>query len=53
MAAGERVAARTCASRSPTRSCASKVTPDYTLGCKRIVPSNRWYRALPRPTSSW
>jgi cation diffusion facilitator CzcD-associated flavoprotein CzcO len=23
-----------------------KVTPDYTLGCKRILPSNRWYRAL-------
>ncbi len=24
----------------------AKVTPDYTLGCKRIVPSNRWYPAL-------
>jgi cation diffusion facilitator CzcD-associated flavoprotein CzcO len=24
----------------------AKVTPDYTIGCKRIVPSNRWYRAL-------
>jgi cation diffusion facilitator CzcD-associated flavoprotein CzcO len=23
-----------------------KVTPDYTIGCKRILPSNRWYRAL-------
>lgn len=23
-----------------------KVTPDYTLGCKRILPSNRWYPAL-------
>ncbi|MFF5075454.1 flavin-containing monooxygenase [Actinoplanes sp. NPDC000266] len=22
------------------------VTPDYTLGCKRIVPSNAWYPAL-------
>jgi cation diffusion facilitator CzcD-associated flavoprotein CzcO len=27
----------------------AKVTPHYTLGCKRIVPSNRWYRALTRP----
>jgi cation diffusion facilitator CzcD-associated flavoprotein CzcO len=22
------------------------VTPRYTIGCKRILPSNRWYRAL-------
>jgi cation diffusion facilitator CzcD-associated flavoprotein CzcO len=26
-----------------------KVTPDYTIGCKRILPSNRWYRALGQP----
>jgi cation diffusion facilitator CzcD-associated flavoprotein CzcO len=26
-----------------------KVTPDYTIGCKRILPSNAWYRALTRP----
>jgi cation diffusion facilitator CzcD-associated flavoprotein CzcO len=26
-----------------------RVTPDYALGCKRIVPSNRWYRALAAP----
>jgi cation diffusion facilitator CzcD-associated flavoprotein CzcO len=25
------------------------VTPDYTIGCKRILPSNRWYRALGKP----
>jgi cation diffusion facilitator CzcD-associated flavoprotein CzcO len=23
-----------------------KVLPDYTIGCKRILPSNRWYPAL-------
>lgn len=23
-----------------------KVTPNYTIGCKRLLPSNRWYRAL-------
>ena len=23
-----------------------KVTPDYTIGCKRILPSNDWYPAL-------
>ncbi len=26
----------------------AKVTPDFSLGCKRILPSNRWYRALQR-----
>jgi cation diffusion facilitator CzcD-associated flavoprotein CzcO len=26
-----------------------KVTPNYTIGCKRILPSNRWYPALARP----
>jgi cation diffusion facilitator CzcD-associated flavoprotein CzcO len=26
-----------------------KVTPDYTIGCKRILPSNRWYPALEEP----
>jgi len=26
-----------------------RLTPDYTIGCKRILPSNRWYRALGRP----
>jgi cation diffusion facilitator CzcD-associated flavoprotein CzcO len=26
-----------------------KVTPDYTLGCKRILPSNGWYTALEEP----
>jgi len=27
----------------------AKVTPDYTLGCKRILLSNDWYRTLHRP----
>jgi cation diffusion facilitator CzcD-associated flavoprotein CzcO len=26
-----------------------KVTPDYTIGCKRILPSNNWYRTLDAP----
>jgi cation diffusion facilitator CzcD-associated flavoprotein CzcO len=26
-----------------------KVTPDYTIGCKRILPSNGWYPALAEP----
>lgn len=27
----------------------SKVQPHYTLGCKRLLPSNRWYPALAEP----
>jgi cation diffusion facilitator CzcD-associated flavoprotein CzcO len=26
-----------------------KVTPDYDIGCKRILPSNRWYPAISQP----
>jgi cation diffusion facilitator CzcD-associated flavoprotein CzcO len=26
-----------------------QVTPDYTIGCKRILPSNKWYPALSEP----
>jgi cation diffusion facilitator CzcD-associated flavoprotein CzcO len=26
-----------------------KVTPNYTIGCKRILPSNKWYPALQKP----
>ncbi len=26
-----------------------RVRPDYTIGCKRILPSNRWYPALGKP----
>jgi cation diffusion facilitator CzcD-associated flavoprotein CzcO len=27
----------------------AKVTPDYSLGCKRILPSDDWYPALQQP----
>ena len=26
-----------------------KVTPDYAMGCKRILPSNHWYPTLQQP----
>ena len=26
-----------------------KLTPDYRIGCKRILPSNHWYPALAKP----
>ncbi len=27
----------------------SKLTPDYAIGCKRILPSNEWYPAVQQP----
>jgi cation diffusion facilitator CzcD-associated flavoprotein CzcO len=27
----------------------AQLTPDFTIGCKRIVPSNEWYPALQKP----
>ncbi len=27
----------------------AKLTPDYVLGCKRILPSNEWYPAITQP----
>ena len=27
----------------------AKLTPDYVLGCKRILPSNDWYPAITQP----
>ncbi|HEX2102063.1 MAG TPA: NAD(P)/FAD-dependent oxidoreductase [Solirubrobacteraceae bacterium] len=26
-----------------------RLTPDYAIGCKRILPSNRWYPAVTQP----
>jgi cation diffusion facilitator CzcD-associated flavoprotein CzcO len=42
----EREARRHIERQVPDRELRAKVTPDYTLGCKRILPSNRWYPAL-------
>jgi cation diffusion facilitator CzcD-associated flavoprotein CzcO len=42
----ERVAKRHIASAIDDPELRRKVTPDYTIGCKRILPSNKWYPAL-------
>jgi cation diffusion facilitator CzcD-associated flavoprotein CzcO len=42
----ERVARRHIAKQVPDPVLREKVTPDYAIGCKRILPSNRWYPAL-------
>jgi cation diffusion facilitator CzcD-associated flavoprotein CzcO len=49
MRVAERVARRHIAKQVPDRELRRKVTPDYTIGCKRILPSNRWYPALGKP----
>jgi cation diffusion facilitator CzcD-associated flavoprotein CzcO len=45
----ERIARRHIRSQIDDPRLVEKVTPDYTIGCKRILPSNRWYRALGKP----
>jgi cation diffusion facilitator CzcD-associated flavoprotein CzcO len=42
----ERAARRHIARQVPDGELRAKVTPDYAFGCKRILPSNRWYPAL-------
>src|SRR4051812_8364105 len=42
----ERIARRHMHTQIADPALREKVTPDYTIGCKRILPSNRWYRAL-------
>ncbi len=45
----ERLARRHLAKQVPDPALREKVTPDYTIGCKRILPSNKWYPALSQP----
>jgi cation diffusion facilitator CzcD-associated flavoprotein CzcO len=45
----ERGARRHMERQVPDPELRAKLTPDYTLGCKRILPSNRWYPALGKP----
>jgi cation diffusion facilitator CzcD-associated flavoprotein CzcO len=49
MRLAERVAKRHMRKQISDPELLEKVTPDYTIGCKRILPSNRWYRALGKP----
>jgi cation diffusion facilitator CzcD-associated flavoprotein CzcO len=49
MRIAERVAKRHMRSAISDPELLEKVTPDYTIGCKRILPSNKWYPALGKP----
>jgi cation diffusion facilitator CzcD-associated flavoprotein CzcO len=45
----ERLARKHMAQQIEDPELREKVTPDYTIGCKRILPSNRWYLTLAKP----
>ncbi len=42
----ERIARRHLRAQVRDPALRARVTPDYAVGCKRILPSNRWYPAL-------
>ena len=44
----ERIARRHMRGQISDPALLEKVSPSYTIGCKRILPSNQWYRALSR-----
>ena len=44
----EKLARKHIADQVPDPELRAKVTPNYTIGCKRILPSNKWYPALGR-----
>jgi cation diffusion facilitator CzcD-associated flavoprotein CzcO len=49
MSAIQRMAEAHLAKQVPDADLRAKLTPDYVLGCKRILPSNDWYPAITRP----
>jgi cation diffusion facilitator CzcD-associated flavoprotein CzcO len=49
MKVAERIARKHLEKQISDPGLREKVTPDYTIGCKRILPSNRWYPALAEP----
>jgi cation diffusion facilitator CzcD-associated flavoprotein CzcO len=44
----EKLARKHITDQVPDPVLRAKVTPSYTIGCKRILPSNKWYPALGR-----
>ncbi len=45
----ERISRRHMAAQISDPALLRKVKPDYSIGCKRILPSNGWYPALGQP----
>jgi cation diffusion facilitator CzcD-associated flavoprotein CzcO len=48
LAIPERLARKHLAHQVPDPELRRRLTPDYRIGCKRILPSNRWYPAIQR-----
>jgi cation diffusion facilitator CzcD-associated flavoprotein CzcO len=48
---GEKIGRRHIASQVSDPELRAKLTPSYTLGCKRITLSNSYYRALTQPNA--
>jgi cation diffusion facilitator CzcD-associated flavoprotein CzcO len=49
MKLAERMARRHMEKQISDPELLEKVQPDYKIGCKRILPSNKWYPALGKP----
>jgi cation diffusion facilitator CzcD-associated flavoprotein CzcO len=49
MKVAERLARKHLAQQVPDPELRARLTPDYAIGCKRILPSNHWYPALTKP----
>jgi cation diffusion facilitator CzcD-associated flavoprotein CzcO len=45
----QRAAEAHMAKQVPDPELRAKLTPNYVLGCKRILPSNHWYPAITQP----
>ena len=45
----ERIAGRHLAKHVADPVLRAKLTPNYSFGCKRVLPSNEWYPAITRP----
>lgn len=46
---GERMARRHLEESVPDPALRQRLTPDYSFGCKRILPSDEWYPAITAP----
>ena len=45
----ERIARRHLEKQVPDPALRARLTPSYSFGCKRVLPSNEWYPALMQP----
>jgi cation diffusion facilitator CzcD-associated flavoprotein CzcO len=45
----QRMARRHLEKQIPDPQLRAKLTPDYAIGCKRVLPSNDWYPAITQP----